>query len=225
MAEVENIVAKIKDNKKAIGENAHVISIILLVAFIVVDVIIILYLINENDKYHTVYPDVSRSTAVEIKDYLIAQGIEATLNKSGQVVVAKELVDYATNEVQKKFFPVSESSIPINDNEDLVLYNDSIDPQTLLATNELEIIVANSLQNHVAIEKAVVRIDDYGSRVYEVSATVVITPVSGMDLNNADIDTISWLIASLIDDCKSENITLINANTNSIFEGGTTKLY
>lgn len=220
MSESENIVAKIKNNKKAIAENAHVISIILLVAFIIIDIIIILYLLYENDKYHVIYPDVSRSQSIEVKDYLTAQGIEASLNEKGQVVVPKADIELATSSVDTKFdfYKVEVENVkPIQEDESTTEELGEV----LLATNELENLVANSLEKHVAINKAVVRIEDYGSQLYDVSAVAVLTLVSGIDLHNADLDTINWLISSLIDGCEVENITLINADTNTSFEGGT----
>lgn len=220
MRESEKDNTTTKGDKKEIGGNAHVIAIILLVAFIIIDIIIIFYIFYENDKYHTIYPEVSKKEAIEIKDYLIERGIEANLDKSGKVIVPKDYVETATLEVTKKFYP-SEQVLDLTTNNDEITEKvPELDSQTLIVVDDLQITVANKLKNHVAINKAIVRIDDYNSNIYDVNVTVVITLEDGMDLLNADIDTISWLISSLVDDCELDNITLINSQTNAPFAGG-----
>lgn len=219
MSDGKNIIANIKENKKAIGENLHIVSIILLVAFILFDILIIIYLLHENDKYHVIYPDVSKIEATQIRDYLVTQGIEASLDKAGKVVVPKESVALANQQVEEKFdFNKEDTTVTTPSIVSDEKVNQEVDLEQVLAINDLEQQVTESLENHVGIKTAKVRIDDFASDLYDVTVTVVITPTNGIGLQKADLDTFSWLVSSLIDGCKEENITLINALTNSPFE-------
>lgn len=213
----ENVLDKIKNNKKSIGENAHIIAIILLVAFIFVDAIIILYLINENDKYHVIFQDVSKLESTQIKEYLVETGIQATLNEKGQVVVAKEFVELATLEVEKKFFPTSQLSTQQVESEEYV-DEEEIDFETISIVSDLEQQVKNSLEKHISVKSANVRIEDYGSKTFNVSVVAVITTETGTKLLNGDIDNIIWLISSLVEGCELDDITIINSETNAPFE-------
>lgn len=221
MNDSENILEKIKNNKKSIKENAHVVTIILLVAFIVVDAIIILYLFNENDKYHIIFQDVSKLEATQIKQYLVDTGIQATLNEKGQVVVAKEHVEIATLEVEKKFFPTNQLSnqeVVSDTHNETEEDEDVVDFESIAIVSDLEQQVKSSLEKHVSIKNANVRIEDYGSPNFDVSVIVVITIEMGTQLQNADLDNIGWLITSLVNNCDLENITIINSETNAPFQ-------
>lgn len=223
MSDNKKIVDKIKDNKKEIGENVHVIAIILLVAFIIVDIFIILYLINENDKYHVIFSEVSKLEATQIRDYLVEQGVEASLNQSGQVVVPKDSVDVSVTKVNSKFYntlPKDTSTNDIDIGDEIIQTETVIDVEYINTVTEIENKIKDFLENHVAINNADVRIYDYKNSSFDVTVTVVITLRNGMDLLNADIDTISWYITGLVDGSETDNILLINADNNLPFEGG-----
>lgn len=217
MNDNENVIDKIKNNKKSIGENAHIIAIILLVAFIFVDAIIILYLINEDDKYHVIFQDVSKLESTQIKEYLVEYGIQATLNEKGQVVVAKEFVEIATLEVEKKFFPTKQVTVQDVETDEAV-GQEEIDFESISIVSDLEQQVKNSLEKHVSIKNANVRIEDYASKSFDVSVIVVITIETGMKIQNSDLENIGWLITSLVEGCELQNITIINSETNAPFQ-------
>lgn len=217
MDDSENIIGKITDNKKVIGENIHVMAIVFLIAFIIIDIIIIVYLINENDKFHTIFTEVTRKESIQIRDYLVAEGVEAFINEAGQVVVAKENVNVATVKVNNKFFP--ENIIHSEDlDESFDVVEENLTPtEIVLEISQLEQSVTDSLENHVAIKKAIVRIENYKSDIYDVDVAVVITIENGMELKTADLDTIEWLILNLVTGLLKENLILINQDTNQPF--------
>lgn len=215
MSDKENVIEKIKENKKEIKENFHIISIILLVAFILVDIIIIIYVINENDKFHNIYVDATKSESIQIKDYLLSQGVEVFLNENGKVVVAKENIDYAISLVDQKFFP--EKIVVDEVIEDNFLEEELTPTEIMVAITELEQNIVSSLENHVSINKAVVRIEDYKSESFDVNVVVILTTVIGMEIQNSDADAIKWLIMNLVEGSSFENIVLINSETNKPF--------
>lgn len=215
MNDKENVIEKVKDNKKEIKENFHIILIILLVAFIIIDIIIIIYVIKENDKFHNIYTEATKSESIQIRDYLLSQGVEAFLNEAGKVLVAKENIDYAIKLVDQEFFP---ETIKVEEEMSQETNIEELTPtEIMLETTQLEQNIVTSLENHVSINKAVVRIEDYKSDSFDVNVVVILTTVNAMEIQQSDIDSIKWVITNLVEDSKVEDIVLINSDTNKPF--------
>ena len=173
------------------------------------------------DKYVALYEGLESSEATAIYQELLADGVDAQLDSTGNVVVPKELYDQCLLMLAKEGYPKSALTYDIFENSQSLTSTESDRTQALIIQAQERL--QGTLMRMKGIKDAVVTLaipentDYVWEQVEESSvptASVMITFADDVEeLTDDQITAIKNLVASAVPDLEPDNVTLTDAET------------